>query len=52
MAAARRGPSPFGRRQVAIPIDAVTGVVDSVQLDLTKQQVENLPPVKTDHPGG
>ncbi len=31
---------------------AVTGVVDSVQLDLTKQQVENLPPVKTDHPGG
>jgi sporulation protein YlmC with PRC-barrel domain len=42
----------FGRRQVAIPIDAVTGVVDSVQLDLTKQQVENLPPVKTDHPGG
>ena len=42
----------FGRRQVAIPIDAVTGVVDSVQLDLTKQQVENLPPVKTDHPNG
>jgi hypothetical protein len=27
-------------------------VVDSVQLDLTKQQVENLPPVKTDQPIG
>jgi hypothetical protein len=37
---------------VAIPIDAVTGVVDSVQLDLTKQQVENLPPADIDHPGG
>ncbi len=42
----------FGRRQVAIPISAVTGVVDSVQLNMTKQQVENLPPVNTDHPGG
>ena len=42
----------FGRRQVAIPISAVTGVVDSVQLNITKQQVENLPPVNTDHPGG
>jgi sporulation protein YlmC with PRC-barrel domain len=42
----------FGRRQVAIPISAVTGVVDNVQLSITKQQVENLPPVKTDHPGG
>jgi hypothetical protein len=37
---------------VAIPIDAVTGVVDSVQLDLTKQQVENLPPVKPTTPTG
>ena len=42
----------FGRRQVAIPIGAVTGVVDSVQLNITKQQVENLPPVNIDHPGG
>ena len=42
----------FGRRQVAIPIGAVTGVVDSVQLNITKQQVENLPPVNTDHPSG
>ena len=40
----------FGRREVAIPIGAVTGVVDAVQLNVTKQQVENLPAVNTDHP--
>jgi sporulation protein YlmC with PRC-barrel domain len=34
----------FGRREVAIPIGAVTGVVDAVLLNITKQQVENLPP--------
>jgi sporulation protein YlmC with PRC-barrel domain len=37
-----------GHKQVAIPIGAVTSVLDGVQLDLTKQQVENLPPVTTD----
>ncbi len=42
----------FGRRQVAIPIGAVTSVVDNVQLNITKQQVENLPPVNTDPPSG
>jgi sporulation protein YlmC with PRC-barrel domain len=42
----------FDRREVAIPIGAVTGVVDSVQLNISKQQVENLPPVNTDRPGG
>ncbi len=42
----------FGRREVAIPIGAVTGVVDTVQLNLTKQQVENLPAVNTDHLSG
>jgi sporulation protein YlmC with PRC-barrel domain len=42
----------FGRRQVAIPIGAVTGVVDSVQLNITKQEVQNLPPVNIDHPIG
>jgi hypothetical protein len=26
--------------------------VDSVQLNITKQQVENLPPVNTDHLSG
>jgi sporulation protein YlmC with PRC-barrel domain len=42
----------FGRREVAIPTGAVTGVVDAVQLNITKQQVENLPPVNTDHLSG
>jgi sporulation protein YlmC with PRC-barrel domain len=40
----------FNRGQVAIPIGAVTSVLDGVQLNITKQQVENLPPVRTDHP--
>ena len=42
----------FDRREVAIPIGAVTGVVDGVQLNITKEQVENLPPVNTDQPSG
>ena len=42
----------FGRREVAIPIGAVTGVVDGVQLNITKQQAENLPLVNIDRPSG
>jgi len=51
----------FGRKDVAIPISAVTQVdnnaveqVDNngVQLNLTKQQVQDLPPVDIDHPRG
>ena len=42
----------FGRKEVAIPIGAVTGTVDDVRLDITKQQAENLPPVDIDHPSG
>ncbi len=42
----------FGRKEVAIPIGAVTGTVDDVQLNITKQQAENLPPVDIDHPSG
>ncbi|MGZ3387924.1 MAG: PRC-barrel domain-containing protein, partial [Isosphaeraceae bacterium] len=42
----------FGRREVAIPIGAVTGVVDGVQLNITRQQAENLPLVNIDHPSG
>ena len=42
----------FGHRDVTIPIGAVTGVEDGVHLDITKQQVENLPVVNTDHPSG
>jgi hypothetical protein len=50
----------FGRREVAIPISAVTRVdsnaypqadSDGVQLNLTKQQARDLPPVDIDHPG-
>jgi hypothetical protein len=40
----------WGRKEVAIPIGAVTGMEIGVQLSLTRQQVENLPPVDIDHP--
>jgi hypothetical protein len=39
-------------RRVTHLIGAVTGTVDGVQLNVTKQQVENLPPVNTDQPSG
>lgn len=35
----------WGRKQVAIPITAVTSVEDGISVSLTKQEVENLPPV-------
>jgi hypothetical protein len=35
----------WGRKQVAIPIKAVTSVDDGISLNLTKQEVEDLPPV-------
>ena len=38
----------WGRKQVAIPIGAVSKVGDSIRLDITKQQVEDLPPVAID----
>ena len=31
--------------EVAIPVDAVTGVGEGIRLNITKQQVEHLPPV-------
>jgi hypothetical protein len=37
---------------VAIPIGAVTGVDDGIRLNLTKQQVQDLPPVDIQHLGG
>jgi sporulation protein YlmC with PRC-barrel domain len=40
----------WGRREVAIPIGAVTGVDDGIRLNITKQQVENLPPADVGHP--
>ena len=39
----------WGRKEVAIPIGAVTGVEDGIQLDMTKQEVENLPSVDIGH---
>jgi sporulation protein YlmC with PRC-barrel domain len=42
----------FGRREVTIPISAVTGVEDGVHLNITKQQVANLPVVNTNDLSG
>ncbi len=42
----------WGRKEVAIPISAVTGVDDGIRLSITKQQVQDLPPVDVDHPDG
>ncbi|MGO9192320.1 MAG: hypothetical protein ACLP8X_28205 [Streptosporangiaceae bacterium] len=39
----------WGRREVVIPIGAVTGVNDGIRLNITKQQVQDLPPVNIDH---
>ena len=35
----------WGRKEVAIPVSAVTGVEDGVRLNMTKKQVGDLPPV-------
>jgi sporulation protein YlmC with PRC-barrel domain len=35
----------WGRKQVAIPISAVTGVDGEISLNLTKEQVQQLPPL-------
>ena len=35
----------WGRKQVAIPVSAVTGIDYGIRLNLTKKQVEDLPPV-------
>ncbi len=42
----------WGRKEVAIPISAVTDVSDGIQLNLTRQQVEDLPPVDIEHLSG
>jgi sporulation protein YlmC with PRC-barrel domain len=43
----------WGRKEVAIPIGAVIGVDDDgIRLNLTKQDVQDLPPVDVDHPNG
>jgi hypothetical protein len=35
----------WGRKEVAIPVSAVTGYDGGIRLNITKQQVEELPPV-------
>lgn len=40
----------WGTKQVAIPIGAVVRVEDGIQLDLTKDQVRDLPPVNLRRP--
>jgi sporulation protein YlmC with PRC-barrel domain len=42
----------WGRKEVAIPIGAVTGVEDGIRLNISKQEVADLPPVDIDHPAG
>jgi sporulation protein YlmC with PRC-barrel domain len=42
----------WGRKEVVIPISAVTQVDDGIRLSITRQQVRDLPPVDIDHPGG
>lgn len=36
----------WGRKEVAIPMSAVTGVDDGIRLNITKKQVEDLPAVE------
>ncbi len=42
----------WGRKQVAIPIGAVTGVDDGIRLSITKQEVQDLPAVEVDRRDG
>jgi len=42
----------WGRKEVAIPIGAVTRVDEGIRLSITKQDVAGLPAVDIDHPAG
>jgi hypothetical protein len=42
----------WGRKEVAIPIGAVADVETGIRLNLSKHQVEELPPVAIDHAHG
>jgi sporulation protein YlmC with PRC-barrel domain len=42
----------WGRKEVAIPISAVTSVEDGIQLGIAKADVQDLPPVNIEHPAG
>ena len=39
----------WGRKEVAIPISAVTGADDDIRLNITRDEVRDLPPVDIDH---
>jgi hypothetical protein len=39
----------WGRKEVAIPIEAVTRVEAGIRLNLSKRQVEDLPPAAIEH---
>jgi len=41
----------WARKDVAIPFDKVAGFSDGIRLNMTKQQVQDLPPADLDHPG-
>jgi sporulation protein YlmC with PRC-barrel domain len=40
----------WGRKEVAIPISAVASTADGIQLSISKQEVQDMPPVDFDHP--
>jgi sporulation protein YlmC with PRC-barrel domain len=42
----------WGRKEVAIPISAVSSVTEGIRVALTKEQVGDLPPVDFDRPAG
>jgi sporulation protein YlmC with PRC-barrel domain len=42
----------WGRKQVAIPISAVSAVEHGIELNITKKDVESLPEVDLAHPTG
>jgi sporulation protein YlmC with PRC-barrel domain len=42
----------WGRKDVAIPIKAVSRVGDTIQLGISKQEVQDLPPVDFAQHGG
>jgi sporulation protein YlmC with PRC-barrel domain len=42
----------WGRKQVAIPIGAVADIKNGIRLNMTKQEVQALPPIGVDDPIG
>ena len=42
----------WGRKEVAIPVGAVTEVADGIRLSLSRHEVRDLPAVDIGHPGG